>query len=351
MKKETKTNFTKLTQKKGISLIVLIVTIIVIIILAAAVILTLSKNNPIESAREATFKEDVRAFQDELALSVSKEYVEKQGQRDQKITETEFDKIKKYIPSFTKKYEGKFVIENDKLIGTDELTEKEVKWSQDLSVVASNKAPVDTQDWDKTATNEDCFIWNGNTIIGYNEEKLAGITNLRIPSKCTAIELEYTYQPDGIRELVSQIESVEIPGTCVTLGKGAFCTFTSLKDVTISEGVTSIGDYAFNDCSSLTSITIPEGVTTIGARTFSACSSLESITIPESVTSIGRKAFAECSSLESITIPINVTSIGEDAFADCDNLTINCRAKSKPRGWDSDWNYDDCPVNWGYTGQ
>ena len=48
-----------------------------IIILAAAVILTLSKNNPIESAREATFKEDVRAFQDELALSISKEYIQK----------------------------------------------------------------------------------------------------------------------------------------------------------------------------------------------------------------------------------------------------------------------------------
>ena len=36
-------NFTKLSQKKGISLIVLIITIIVIIILAAVVILTITK--------------------------------------------------------------------------------------------------------------------------------------------------------------------------------------------------------------------------------------------------------------------------------------------------------------------
>ena len=43
MKKVTKNNFTKLTPKKGISLIVLIVTIIVIIILAAVVILTITK--------------------------------------------------------------------------------------------------------------------------------------------------------------------------------------------------------------------------------------------------------------------------------------------------------------------
>ena len=44
-------------KRRGISLMVLIVTIIVIIILALTVILTLSKNNPIESAREAKFKE------------------------------------------------------------------------------------------------------------------------------------------------------------------------------------------------------------------------------------------------------------------------------------------------------
>ena len=42
--------------KKGISLIVLIITIIVVIILAAAVIITINKNNPVESAKEATLK-------------------------------------------------------------------------------------------------------------------------------------------------------------------------------------------------------------------------------------------------------------------------------------------------------
>ena len=56
-KKKTKVNknFTKLTHK-GVSLIVLIVTIIVIVILTVTVILTLSNNNPIESAKEAQFK-------------------------------------------------------------------------------------------------------------------------------------------------------------------------------------------------------------------------------------------------------------------------------------------------------
>ena len=82
----------KKISKKGISLIVLIITIVVIIILAAVVILTLTKNNPIESAKEAALKEDIRAYQDELNMYISKEYQQTQGKRDSKITATGYEK-------------------------------------------------------------------------------------------------------------------------------------------------------------------------------------------------------------------------------------------------------------------
>ena len=62
----------KYMRKRGISLIVLIVTIIVIIILAAVVILTLSKNNPIESAKKATYMQDVNNIQDSINMLFSK---------------------------------------------------------------------------------------------------------------------------------------------------------------------------------------------------------------------------------------------------------------------------------------
>ena len=75
-KTDVNKNFTKLTHKRGISLIVLIVTIIVIIILAAAVILTITKNNPVSSAKEATFKEDMTSIQDELSMYLSKKYTD-----------------------------------------------------------------------------------------------------------------------------------------------------------------------------------------------------------------------------------------------------------------------------------
>ena len=123
----------------------MIVTIIVIIILAAVVILTLSKNNPVESAREATFKEDIRTFQDELAMYIAKDYTSKAGARDDKITETDSSKIKDYIPSFSKKYEGKFVIKNDELMYSEgKLTDDEQKWSNSLNVKANAKTNAKT---------------------------------------------------------------------------------------------------------------------------------------------------------------------------------------------------------------
>ena len=131
--------------KKGISLIVLIITIIVVIILAAVVILTLSKSNPIESAKEARFKEDVRTFQDELALTVSKQYTTAGGHRDEKITTLDFDEIKEYIPSFSEKYRDKFIIQDDELRYTKQLDEKEKEYAQNLNVKERRVLPKEYQ--------------------------------------------------------------------------------------------------------------------------------------------------------------------------------------------------------------
>ena len=97
-------------------------------------ILTLSKNNPIESAKEARFKEDVRTFQDELALYISKQYANAGGHWDGSISATTYDEIINYIPSFTKKYEGKFVIENNNLKYTIKIDEKEKEYAQSLNI-------------------------------------------------------------------------------------------------------------------------------------------------------------------------------------------------------------------------
>ena len=311
-------------RKKGISLIVLIVTIIVIIILAAAVILTITKNNPVDSAKEATFKEDVRSFQDELAMTVAKKYTDKQGQRDEKISTSDYDKIKEYIPSFTKKYEDKFIIQDDQLVGTDSLSEKEKTWANDINISTSGKVAFDATKWDNNATDENCFLWaeDGTTITGLDETKLAGKTKIRIPSRCTAIRSDYAFNgTESYRSFIGGIEEVEIPDTVTEIGSYAFHNFLELKKINIPNSVTRIGQDAFYYCINLTSITIPNSVTSIGSSAFASCSSLTSIAIPESVTSIESYAFSWCSSLTSITIPESVTDIKEASFSSCSSLT------------------------------
>ena len=133
-------------KQKGISLIVLIITIIVVIILAAVVILTLSKNNPIESAKESTFKEDVRTFQDELAMYISKDYTKLGGARDYKITATKYtpagdpESVYTYISSYKAKYDGKFIIKNDELMYNEgKVVGKELEWCQSFNIEKNEK--------------------------------------------------------------------------------------------------------------------------------------------------------------------------------------------------------------------
>ena len=325
-------------KKKGISLIVLIVTIIVIIILAAAVILTITKNNPVSSAKESAFKEDVRTFQDDLALKVAKEYTDKQGQRNEKISTSDYDKIKEYIPSFSEKYKGKFVIEEDKLVGTDELTKNEKTWTNDVNISISGKASFDANKWDKNATPENCFIWKNDTkgeegynvIVGY-KENLTNYPKVRIPSRCQKIicDASYSggeYSDDGAgRSFLNNVQKIEIPETVTEIGNYAFGgifgnALKSVTEIDIPDSVTSIGGCALYNCSSLTSIKIPDSVTSIGGSAFYNCSSLTSIKIPDSVVSIGDCAFGRCSGLTSITIPEGVTSIGNDTFELCSSL-------------------------------
>ena len=138
---------------------------------------------------------------------------------------------------------------------------------------------------------------------------------------------EVTNDPDNVNNKYSG--SVVIPETViyrsarysVTSIVGAFSGCTDLISVTIPESVVTIGNSAFGGCAGLTSLTIPNSVTTIGNSAFARCTGLTSLTIPNSVTSIGESAFSGCSGLTSVTFGSGVTSIGRDVFRDCSSLT------------------------------
>ncbi|MBQ7761404.1 MAG: leucine-rich repeat protein [Clostridia bacterium] len=182
-------------------------------------------------------------------------------------------------------------------------------------------------------------------------------------------------------ENCTNLESVIISSGITKINQSAFYSCKKLESVTIQNGIEKIGSYAFSGCTSLASVEIPNSVTTLGEEVFSGCTSLEEITIPfvgngsdkthfgyifgassysyndvyvptslKKVTiidgKIGANAFSNCTNLASIEIPSSVTTIGEYAFYKCLNLTIYCEAKSKPSGWDIDWNCSYCTVVW-----
>lgn len=119
--------------------------------------------------------------------------------------------------------------------------------------------------------------------------------------------------------------AVEIPekidGKTVTaIGKFAFSYCTSIKSVTIPEGVTSIELDAFGNCTSLESVTILDGVTSIGGAAFYNCTSLERVIIPNGVIKILDSAFADCTSLESVEVPSSVSYTDWGVFYGCTSL-------------------------------
>ena len=147
--------------------------------------------------------------------------------------------------------------------------------------------------------------------------KLSGLTNLLKTGRTIYIKNDRN-RDTKVTEWLT-ISASQLAGV-TSLSESVFAGFSSLRTVTLPDGLKSIGKKAFNNCEELTSVTIPEGVESIGADAFHACMKLTDINLPDSITSIGTGAFYACNSLKTITIPKGVTTISTTAFYSCGNL-------------------------------
>ncbi len=97
-----------------------------------------------------------------------------------------------------------------------------------------------------------------------------------------------------------------------------------ISEFRIPDSVTEIGRFAFSSCTSLKEVHIPNSVRKIDGDiifgAFSSCTSLKEVHIPDSVTEIGMYAFYGCTSLKEVHIPDSVTEIGDDAFEGCTSV-------------------------------
>ena len=149
--------------------------------------------------------------------------------------------------------------------------------------------------------------------------------NTMFLSDCTS--LKSVTVSDGVNRLgdspfinCSSLEKVVLPDSVTSIGNSCFATCSALTDVTLPKGLTSLGTSCFQSCSSLESVEIPAGVTTLGQGCFANCSSLKSVEIPATATAVEATCFTSCTSLESIEIPAGVASLGDMCFYNCSAL-------------------------------
>lgn len=149
-----------------------------------------------------------------------------------------------------------------------------------------------------------------------------GLTHVDIPGSVTSI---------GANAFPSSLQSAVVPA-CVVAGSDtenaegtiAHSFGTSIREVTIADGVTVIGAQALHNLNNLTRVILPEGLQEIGMFAFGDCTSLESIELPDSLDVIGYQAFRNCSTLKSIRMPETMISIDSAAFCDCSALESIC---------------------------
>lgn len=119
------------------------------------------------------------------------------------------------------------------------------------------------------------------------------------------------------------IEEVEFSADCnvTEIPDYAFLGCTSLKKVSLPEGLKKIGFQSFSECNSLEEINLPVSLEDIGSNAFTYCSSLDNLKFPDSLKHIGHNAFSFCESLKEAILPDGIEEIESYAFSDCAALT------------------------------
>ena len=83
-------------------------------------------------------------------------------------------------------------------------------------------------------------------------------------------------------------------------------------------------DDIFQDNTSIKKVTIPEGVERLSANTFCGCTNLEEVILPKSLKFVGPNVFRDCPNLKDLTIPEGVEFIGTRCFDGSGVGTLIC---------------------------
>lgn len=155
--------------------------------------------------------------------------------------------------------------------------------------------------------------FNGGMIKGIanNASDVPKLQNLRFNDGVTRIENQAFW-----KLLKNEGTTIILPSTLTYVGEQAFEECTGIDQVTMNglNQACSFGKEAFASCSSLRHITLSEGVTGISEKMFDKCGMLESVRIPTTCKKIGDEAFNICVSLHTLVLPEGVEELGKKVF-------------------------------------
>ena len=129
---------------------------------------------------------------------------------------------------------------------------------------------------------------------------------------------------NGFTEEVAPLSTAVYEGkvySVIAITGNAFSNNTSVKRVTLPEGVVTLGEKAFYYCSELSEVRMPNSLSVIGNRAFSNCANLKGITFNPGLEKIGDYAFEYAGLSGTLEIPGSVKTIGSYAFSSCRNIS------------------------------
>lgn len=188
-------------------------------------------------------------------------------------------------------------------------------------------------------------------------DSLEGVVLLRYTGKAQEIILPQEIEGFPVQRIEGRafystnVKTVVIPDSVVSMGREAFAQCSNLVSVRLSPTMRVISGGAFSGCSKLENVVIPPSVDTMISRAFrytgirsitlppnmvfrsyadgtpipspevfESCSKLETVVLPETMTVLPEKTFASCTALKEVALPPRLEVIQKDAFTSCKGL-------------------------------
>lgn len=111
---------------------------------------------------------------------------------------------------------------------------------------------------------------------------------------------EFRIEDEMIMEYYGNGGEIIIPEGVTDIFFQVFCGMDIITSVIIPGTILEITPFVFESCSSLKKVTLNEGVNIIGVNSFNCCEKLEIVNLPKSLKNIKLGAFVNCISLKEI---------------------------------------------------